>query len=249
MAGIGQSTSSWRRFGVSLLPPRATRTERIDSPNVPTDALRRTYRDIRLINRLFGGTSVVLQQMKRLLDHRVSEVTVLDVGTGSADIPRSLLRWARSNGKNLRILACDLNPAVLDLAREPGARDERLEFAVANAFDLPFADGSFDFVLSSLTFHHFDDESAARALAEMERVARRALIVNDLRRAYLPAVLIWLVTRALRMHPFTRHDAPLSVLRSRTLAEYRELVGRSCAGAQVRAHRFWRAVIVLRKAS
>lgn len=157
------------------------------------------------------------------------------------------MRWAKARGKTLRIVAADSNPKALQVAKTGGEPD--LSFVLCDARGLPFRDDSFDYVLSSLTFHHFDDSTAAVALGEMLRVARRGIIVNDVRRAYLPALLIWLLTRILGMNRLTRHDAPLSVMRARTLDEYRQLARISgLLDARVYRHPFWRAAIVAGKA-
>ena len=231
------------------VPTRARRKELIDSPDHPLEDFRQSFRDIRTINRLFGGTAVVLTRLSRLVGSSREKLTVLDVGTGSADIPRALMQWARERGISIRMTASDANPKVLRFAQADGPEDPDFRFVVCDATALPFENESFDYVLSSLTFHHFDDGMAGDALREMCRVARRAVIVNDLRRAYLPAALIWLVTRALGMNRLTRHDGPLSVLRSRTMREFRDLATLSGPWEpELYGHPFWRAAIVLRKA-
>ena len=72
----------------------------------------------------------------------------------------------------------------------------------------------------------------------MDQLTTRGLIVSDLRRD-LPT--LWGVQAsmaALRVHPFTRHDAPASVRRAFTPPEYRKMVGLS--GVQnVRLHTHW----------
>jgi SAM-dependent methyltransferase len=227
------------------IPQRAGQDELIDSLDQPTDDFRQSFNDLRTINRLFGGISLVLARLSSLVQIRPTEtISVLDVGSGSADIPSALLKWGRNRGGRFRVTATDINPTVLAFAQP----DPDLELATCDAASLPFAADSFDYVLSSLTFHHFEDDLAVRALREMHRVARRAVVINDLRRAYLPAALIWIVTRALRMNRMTRHDAPLSVLRSRTIDEYRLLIERSGIQADVFRHPFWRVAVVARKA-
>jgi hypothetical protein len=76
--------------------------------------------------------------------------------------------------------------------------------------------------MCTLALHHFDPPQAAQLLAELGRVSRDVLVFDALRSraAYFGA---WLMTRLLRMHPMTRHDAPMSVLRAYTAAELREL--------------------------
>jgi hypothetical protein len=68
-------------------------------------------------------------------------------------------------------------------------------------------------------------------LAEMSRVARLGIVLNDLvrgRRAWLGA---WLLTRAITRNRFTRHDAPLSIRRAYTVDEMTALL--ATAGLRV----------------
>src|SRR5581483_794490 len=82
---------------------------------------------------------------------------------------------------------------------------------------------SFDYVLCSLAFHHFGFESCVIALREMERVARRGWLVNDIRRAWSAYYLIKLITTLGGMNRLTRHDGPASVMRAYSVAEYRAM--------------------------
>jgi ubiquinone/menaquinone biosynthesis C-methylase UbiE len=219
----------------------------IDSFDEPTEDFRACFSDIARANRLFGGVSVVLHHMGSLIGDSIEPVKVLDVATGFGDIPRALLKWSRIRGAPMSITALDANDKVLEIARSESKGDSDFSFVLGDARALPFPDKSFDFAISSLTFHHFDDATAAAILREMSRVSRRGVLVNDLRRGYVPAALIWLVTRVLGMNRLTKNDAPLSVLRSRTMSEYRalaELAG--LPSASICKHPFWRAAIVQR---
>ncbi len=228
------------------VPARRFDDEMMDREQ-PFDDLRKNFQDIEFINRFFGGWSVVLKHVLRFLEAG-SELSVLDVATGGADLPRAILRWSRKRGQPVCITALHLNPRVLDIARDASRGKPGISFTVGDACHLPFADGSFDCVLLSLTLHHFADPTVTRVLQEMMRVAKRGVIVNDLNRGYLPACLIWLTTRLLGMNRMTKNDAPLSVLRARTLAEYRELAcSAGLSNARIYSHAFWRVGLVATK--
>ena len=89
------------------------------------------------------------------------------------------------------------------------------------------ADASVDIVTCSQVLHHFDGEQAERLLRECTRVARRAVIVADLRRNWLAVAGLWAGSFLLRFHPVSRHDGMLSVLRGYTDGELRALVHRA----------------------
>lgn len=176
-------------------------------------------RDIRRLNRYTGGTRLAVRTLLPLLPDRQS--SILDVATGSADIPRALRRAAVTKGRRVEVTAVDLSPEVL---MEAGAdRDGTVKLMQADARQLPFADEQFDVVSLFLALHHFDPTEAAQVLREMWRVASVGIVVTDLSRS-VPAYLgVWLLTRTMARNRLTKHDGPLSVLRAYTVAEVREL--------------------------
>jgi SAM-dependent methyltransferase len=110
---------------------------------------------------------------------------------------------------------------------------------------LPFAAGSFDVALCTLTLHHFPDEAAARLVSELARVSRGLVLVSDLERqplAYLAAKALSLTWW--RRNRLTRSDGPLSVLRSFTAEELGEIGRRSgMQEARVRRHFPFRLIL------
>ena len=206
--------------------PRMDEPEDIDDPAQPFVELERSMRDVALTNRLFGGTQTIVSHVARLLrDVPVGgSVRILDIATGSGDIPHALLDWGRKRGLDLIIVALDNHAGMLQMARET-APDVFL--VQADALALPFAPRSFDLALCALAFHHLGFEASARLLTVMDALTTRGFVVSDLRRD-LPT--LWGVQAsmaALRVHPFTRHDAPASVRRAFTPPEYRKMVGLS----------------------
>jgi SAM-dependent methyltransferase len=201
---------------------RVDRLELLDTAaeHVPARELAANLRDIRRANRFFGGARAMLRTLRPLLRDwpNAAPFTLLDVATGSADIPAALLDAAQRAGVQAVIVATDVQPAVLAIARaaeRPGAL--RIEQADARA--LPYADAAFDVVTLSLALHHFAPEEGLQVLSEMRRVGRRLLIVNDLERCRSGYLGAWLVGRLLTRNRLTRHDAPLSVQRAYTRVE------------------------------
>jgi len=140
---------------------------------------------------------------------------ILDVGTGSADMPRELVRASRKAGRRIRVTCTDVSNAMLDVARAR-ANDGALAFAQADARALPYAARSFDVAMCNLSLHHFDPQTAVAVLGELRRVSRMTPVVTDLRRSRLAWMLAWVLARVYSRNRLTRHDAPVSVLRSYT---------------------------------
>src|SRR5205085_7489706 len=93
----------------------------------------------------------------------------------------------------------------------------QVRLACADAFRLPMVDGSVDVVHSALFLHHFRPPLLTALLAEAWRVARHALIMNDLVRHAVP--LVFLRGLGPLVSPITRHDGVASVRRAYTGAE------------------------------
>lgn len=220
--------------------PRTAGAELMDEPGQDADELARSLADIRLVNRFLGGTRVILWHLTRLVRRHPGRAwRILDVATGSGDIPLAVAEWARHRGIRMEIVATDKHPTTLAVAAERLAGMPHVHTETADALALPYAAGEFDLVLCSMALHHFDDrDDVLRVLREMDRVARVAGIVNDLRRsrpallgAQLLAATVW------RTHPVTRHDGPLSVRRAFTHAELRTLAAEaSLSHPNVRTH-------------
>lgn len=173
------------------------------------------------LNGLFGGRWLTLRYFRHLLRSLPADrmVTVLDVGAGAADIPVTLVRWARRRGRALRVIALDRGHATLEYARGYTAGYPEITLVQGDALALPVRAESVDIVISAMTLHHLGPEEATRYLTEIDGAARRGWIVNDLVRGRLAHALVRLLTRLFTRSAMARHDGPLSILRSYTPPE------------------------------
>jgi ubiquinone/menaquinone biosynthesis C-methylase UbiE len=202
----------------------------LDEPEV----LAGNLRDLRRVNRLLGGVRLSRLAVDRLTfgapssdPGRSPDVLLIDVGTGGADIPVALLADARRRGRRLRIVAVDDRQEIIDAAyvARPGlASVPGLTLAASDGRSLPYPDRSFDIAHASLVIHHLEPADATALLAEMSRIARIGVVVNDLERGLLRWCGAWLIANLLTRNPYTRHDGPLSVRRAYTRREARELL-------------------------
>jgi SAM-dependent methyltransferase len=225
---------------------RSAQPELLDQPQHDLAALADNLRDLRALDRYLGGTALTWRALLPMLQAQPPSIpaTLLDVATGGADGPRILARLAQRHGYDLRPFASDRLADVLRLARRGGARFPLIQH---DALAIPLPDAAVDFVTCSLALHHFDPPAAVALLRELDRVARRGVIVNDLRRgqaAYWGARLLAIGP----WHSMARHDGPLSVLRAYTPEEARTLALQAgLAAAQLQTRPLFRMLIVVQK--
>jgi 2-polyprenyl-3-methyl-5-hydroxy-6-metoxy-1,4-benzoquinol methylase len=241
------------------LEHRRREDEWMDAPDADPAELEKSLRFIRRVNSLLGYTRSTIGHLDRLMRvlpgiplrhpipseapavHPGLQLKILDVATGSGDVPRAILRWADRRKFDCEVTGIDLHHATLHRAFEL-ERDARLHFTRGDATQLPFADRSFDFVLTSMFLHHLDPPMVISVLREMDRVAKRGVIIADLlrsRRAYA-----WISLFTAFSNPMVKHDARVSVSGAFTSDE---LVGMaSQAGlAYLKPHRHFGHRLVL----
>lgn len=215
---------------MSSIPERSSLPELLDLPHhtFAREELEGLLDDLKIVNHYLGNGRAVLKHLAAMSAETADDgFTVLDVATGSADIPVAIAEWARKAGIHVGITAVDLDPLTINIARKRSESYPEITFAVADGFALPFADQRFDYVLFSKTAHHFPDDMVVRLIKEFSRVARRGYLIVDLRRSRIAYFLIFLMTRIFSRNRLSRSDGPLSVLKSFTTGELAALASRS----------------------
>jgi len=134
-----------------------------------------------LVRRLMAGFQGSLEQ----LFERASPDSVLDVGCGEGVLT---LRWAQRLQSG-RVVGIDLEDPKLQAEWATRSRPN-LEFRAAGSEELPFAEDEFDLVAAIEVLEHVSEPQ--RTLAEMQRVARRHLLVS------VPHEPLWRVLNVLR---------------------------------------------------
>jgi 2-polyprenyl-3-methyl-5-hydroxy-6-metoxy-1,4-benzoquinol methylase len=217
-----------------LRPKRIYVQEMLDAGVGTDDDVSENLADLRFINRRLGGAGVVLDALERGLQGETPQaLSLLDIGTGSADIPNAVSSRWRSAGIQSHIAALDLSGRNLRIARSRLGIEPGIELVQGDAMNLPFAPKSFDFVTASLFLHHFTESEIRVLLAGFVRTARKSVIVNDLARSFVPYYFFRLFGRLFTKSFLTRNDGAISVLRGFTGAELSELASQSCPGTFV----------------
>jgi SAM-dependent methyltransferase len=204
---------------VALLSHRRRQAEWMDRADADPGQLRESLRFIERVNRWLGYARATLSHLEGFSrEWKAGErIEILDLASGSADIPRAILKWAASRGFDLRVVGVERQGTTIAIAREKDAdwrsrlgRSLALpRFVQADALALPFEAGSFDYVTAHNFLHHLSDDQACAVMRRMGEIARRGVIIGDLLRHYRAYAWIWLLTLA--SGPMVRHDAKVSV--------------------------------------
>jgi SAM-dependent methyltransferase len=229
-----------------LVPPRRFDPlvpEIMDRPGNEPKLLRADLGVLEDINRFLGGYRIPLLYLPGFLTGK--PLTILDLATGAADVPRAIVNWTRTRQVNVEITAVDGNPEILRVARENTAGWPEIRVEQQDLLALPYPAASFDVVLCSLALHHFSESDAVAILRRIHDIARGGWIINDLRRNWIAIGLSKLMARTIITNPIVRFDAPASCERAFTIAEWRAMATRAgMSHFTIRRHRFFRMALV-----
>ncbi|MHC4080789.1 MAG: methyltransferase domain-containing protein [Planctomycetota bacterium] len=211
-----------------MLTQRRRAPELMDDPDVDRKELERSLRFIRMVNRRLGGAGAPVRHLERWSTQWPAGETirVIDIGTGSGDIPLAISRWAQRAGRRVHVTGVDLHATTLKLAREHVGEVPNIELVQADALELTdrFEAGAFDYAHAGMFLHHLDDIEVMTVLRIMYRLAGRGLIWNDLVRGTVELLLVRLLT--LGRPAIVRHDGIASVAAGFTRREALDLARR-----------------------
>jgi SAM-dependent methyltransferase len=198
--------------------------ELMDRPQPVTPELASDLRNLRQLNRYFGSYRLIQHFLRRWIQP-LSRMRVLDLATGSGDIPRLIVDYARNAGAEVTVDAVDQQASTLEIARDLSGDYSEINFVKGDV--LSFGDGSYDLVLCSLALHHFEEEAAVQLLRRCRDLSRRYVLVSDLRRGLVASLGVYLLTTFIFREPMTRTDARLSAERAFSFRELRSLAERA----------------------
>ncbi len=211
---------------MGILPDLSSRSEALelmDDRSIAGEELAGALAELRWINRLLGSAFPTLEGVGALWRQAGCPVqlSILDIGAGSGDVNRLLLRWAALRRIHMHITLIDIHPQTCAAATAYYGDDSRIHVEQGDLFDLPAQRA--DIVTASLFTHHFTNEQLPAVFQVMRRAARLGVVVNDLQRHRLAWLSIWLLTRLFSRNRMIRHDAPLSVWRGFRAADFEQL--------------------------
>jgi 2-polyprenyl-3-methyl-5-hydroxy-6-metoxy-1,4-benzoquinol methylase len=202
---------------------RVLESEVMDDPDLDKTLHVGALKSLATMNWLSASSRMVWGAITEYLRRSPQKkIRILDIATGSGDIPIALFQRARRAGIEIDLLGIDISQRAIEFARQQaGVENAKVEFATLNALSeaLP---AKFDIVICSLFMHHLSEEDVVRLLAKMKSTAK-FVVVNDLRRSRAGWWLALLVTRLFSRSDVVHTDSCLSVGASFSMKEFRAL--------------------------
>ena len=214
------SAASHHAESRALNMDRVVRPEMIDTGEGSPAEIAGSLRDMQFLNRAFGGEATTLRMIRKIAGRSAQgDLSLLEIGAGFGKVPLAARKALAPSGIRL-------NVTLLDRVHLHLNHEERC--VVGDALALPFRDASFDVVSCCLFAHHLEPRELLDYSNEALRVARIAVLINDLVRHPLHFALAY-AARPMYRSRLTRHDAPVSVRRAYTRNEMHEILAGSAA--------------------
>lgn len=227
------------RTGATLgrMRTRDVQPEAMDAAEIDPSTHQTALRGLARLNRFSGVSRLMYRRLRSMARSSPRPLRVLDVATGSGDLPIDWLRRARRDGLVMHLTGVDISPhAVQTAAAAAATAGVTAEWLVADVLEAPFF-GGFDVVTCSLFMHHLLDHDVMRLLQVMRAATdedgsgeahREAgvvprLLVCDLVRSPLNLLLVSAAARLLSRSPVVHGDAALSVRAAMTRREFARL--------------------------
>ena len=195
--------------------------EMMDRPQPVSPELERDLQRLRQLNRWFGSHGLVSNFMRRWITPG-AQLRVVDLATGSGDIPRLLVDYARGIGARIEIDAVDRQIATLEIAQTLSAGYPEVSYHAADILEWGGTQ-AYDMVFCSLVLHHFSEGDAVRLLRRCRELSKRFVLVSDLRRGILLQAGVYALTAVIFREAMTRFDARLSAQRAFSFDDMRGL--------------------------
>jgi 2-polyprenyl-3-methyl-5-hydroxy-6-metoxy-1,4-benzoquinol methylase len=210
-------------YNFKTLQKRAEEPELMDDFSMGGDDLHEALRDLRLLNQIFGASGPTIYGVERLWIQANSpkHLSILDVGAGSGDVNRHLLKWADKKGIEIRITLADVTPEACEEARIFFHDEPRVEVRLVDIRNI--TEACVDIVTGSQFIHHFAGDELHAMVSHMHKASKLGVVINDIHRQWIPWVVVWVVSRVVSSNRYIRHDGPLSVAKGFRASDWVEL--------------------------
>ncbi|MFN6514421.1 MAG: class I SAM-dependent methyltransferase [Nostoc sp. CreGUA01] len=181
--------------------------------------------------------------------------TVLDIGCGTGEFSRHLAKRAD------RVVAIDLSPNMIEVAKERSRQYTNIEFQVADILQWEFPVKQFDAIVSIATVHHLPIENLLPNIKAALKSGGSLVIldlleyenVQDMLSDFVAVPLNWLLQRSKNRHIQPSSEAVVAMRehlardKYLTLSQARRTYTKFLSNTKIRKHLFWRYSLVWKK--
>lgn len=224
---------------------RSLELEHLDKGDYTGEEYEGCIIELQRVNRWLGDAQALKDSLlKEVARVNLQSFSVIDVGAGSGELLRVIAGWARQTKRTALLTGVELNARSAEAIAEESEGFAGISAVRGDAFQLPFADKTFDYAICSLFTHHFKDDGVEKVLRELSRVAARRIFVIDLHR-HPVAYYFYTTIGPLFLHNrLIREDGALSIQRSFKPNELQRLAQRAgLEGSLVERHFPYRLVL------
>ncbi len=208
-----------------MFDSRATTLEFLDRPDCDPALAAASYRFMETVNCRFGGIRVVRRFLSAETAGRYTDapLRILDIGSGSCDIPLAVSRWAYACDIPLHFTCLETAGHAVDIGRRQLARagNSAVQLLQEDAFTHQPAE-PYDCAVASMCFHHFSNAQILTLVQRLRGFVLNSVLINDLRRSRLASLAARLLLAG--KPAGVRHDALLSIRRGFNISELSTLL-------------------------
>lgn len=202
---------------------RALQPELMDDPAIDPAVHDAALAGLARLNRLSRAVPTLWTHVRAEAQRLARPIRLLDVATGSGDVPIGLAQRARRAAIQLELHACDISPHALEIAaskaQAAGVALHTHRFDIESSTPLD----QFDVVTCSLFMHHLTEPGVVHAMTRMAEATQHLLLISDLRRSRLGCRLVWAASRLVTRSQVVHVDAVRSMQAAFTIPEFTAL--------------------------
>ena len=231
-----------------MFDSRSTTMEFLDRPDCDPALAAASYRFMETVNCRFGGILIVRRFLAAEAARRPTgaPLRILDIGSGSCDIPLAVSRWARAYDIPLHFTCLEMAGHAVDIARGQLALagNPAVQLLQEDAFTHQPAE-PYDCAVASMCFHHFSDAQILTLVQRLRGFVLNSVLINDLRRSRLSSLAARLLLAGTPAG--VRHDALLSIRRGFKISELSTLLRQlDSVTVSVESARWFRIAAIIR---
>lgn len=212
---------------MTFLSSRTHQEELMDDPTIGFEEFQQTLHEIETINKRVGSYRPTFKALEALTPSSFSEpLRVLDIGFGNGDFLRHIYEWSQKKGIQVELSGVDLNPWAQKAAEKITPKEYSIQYFTSNIFDFK-SEKPYHIIINSFFTHHLTNEEIVRVMQWMSSHAQLGWFINDLHRHPLPYYFIRYYVILMGYNRLVRNDAPLSVARSFTQKDWKNLIQQS----------------------